>query len=303
VTTSPFVSNSYKIIDNNQSTYTEFDLDKNDQGIVKISLESSVPVTSSAMVVLLDKNIALPTSVDISAAVDNVSKRVLAKSKMSQQTIRFPKTTAKEWEITFTYAQPLRINELRLIQENADVDTDQSLRFLAQPGRNYRIYFNPDRFVTTKTSEAGNLYANEDVLLLNSVASLSNPDYVQSDLDKDGIVDIYDNCVSISNPDQEDINGNGRGDVCDDFDKDGIINAKDNCINNPNKNQIDSDGDNIGDACDVEESRITEKYKWIPWLGIVFALGVIISLFIITARSKEKPIEREEEEVDDRHLE
>ena len=86
-----------------------------------------------------------------------------------------------------------------------------------------------------------------------------------------------DNCISTINPDQIDVNRNGRGDACDDFDQDGLINTRDNCPNIPNRNQIDTDGDKIGDVCDNEESRTTEKYPWLPWVGIGFAGLVLVS--------------------------
>ena len=77
------------------------------------------------------------------------------------------------------------------------------------------------------------------------------------------------------------INNNGRGDVCDDFDKDGVINIEDNCPDNPNRNQADADGDTIGDVCDQEESRATEKYVWIPWVAMTGAIAVFVLLFWI----------------------
>ncbi|MDP2812499.1 MAG: thrombospondin type 3 repeat-containing protein, partial [bacterium] len=289
-TTIPSAASSYYMVDKNLNTYTEFVLDKDDKGTVTITLRSSSPITSSAIMVLLDKNIALPTSVELSALVDYQFKKLLAKSSMPQQTIRFPETTSSQWEMSFTYAQPLRINEIRLVQESPDKSSNQSLRFLAQPGRSYRVYFDSDRASATTTSEAGNLYSDEGVLILNVLPSLKNPLYIQSDLDNDALPDVHDNCVSVYNQDQEDLDGNGRGDACDDFDRDGVINDEDNCKNDPNINQRDTDRDKIGDVCDVEESRITEKYKWIPWLGIIFALVVIGSLFIITARSKDKAL-------------
>lgn len=49
-----------------------------------------------------------------------------------------------------------------------------------------------------------------------------------SDADGDGIDDDEDNCVSIANPNQEDLDQDGLGDVCDnDMDGDGVINAAD----------------------------------------------------------------------------
>jgi C1A family cysteine protease len=59
------------------------------------------------------------------------------------------------------------------------------------------------------------------------------------DTDGDGIVDIFDNCPSISNADQYDHDGDGVGDDCD------------NCEFASNEDQKDSDGDRIGDACDL----------------------------------------------------
>ena len=302
VTTIPSSSSAYKMTDKNSRTYTEFQLDRNDRGSVTINLKSSTAVTSSAIISLLDANVALPNSVEVSAVVNGQSKKLLAKSKMLNQTIRFPKTTSKDWKITFTYAQPLRINELKLVEEDPDKSNSQFVRFLAQPDKNYRLYFDSDRYVSVNLGESGNLYSNEDVLTLATIPSKANPFYTKADIDKDGIPDIFDNCVSIANKDQTDINNNNRGDACEDFDKDGITNDKDNCPNDPNRNQRDVDGDGIGEVCDTEESRITEKHKWIPWLGIIFALIVIIVLFVITAKSKESP-ESEEEQAHDEQIE
>jgi hypothetical protein len=71
------------------------------------------------------------------------------------------------------------------------------------------------------------------------------------DLDGDGVVNALDNCVSVSNPDQGDLNANGVGDACDpDVDGDGILNVADNCRIVRNADQVDLDRDGIGDACD-----------------------------------------------------
>jgi choice-of-anchor C domain-containing protein len=71
------------------------------------------------------------------------------------------------------------------------------------------------------------------------------------DNDQDGIPDVTDNCPFRANPQQEDRDGDGRGDACDpDRDDDGIANGVDNCPDVPNPGQEDADGDGIGDACD-----------------------------------------------------
>jgi hypothetical protein len=289
VNTVPNTGGADKMIDKDTQTYADFLLPENVQGQIQITLSSSSPVTSSVLTVLLDDNVALPTFVEIRAFADNQNKIVVANRKMDQQTVRFPQTTSNRWQITFSYSQPLRISELRLNQDNAEKSSIRAIRFLAQPSHSYRIYFDPDRFSNIPVGEAGNLASALDVLVTSAEEpAQNNPDYIIADVDDDGVPDILDNCVSVGNPDQQDINSNGRGDVCDDFDQDGLINSKDNCPNNPNRDQKDTDSDGIGDVCDEQESRITENYPWIPWAGIGFAAIVLIVLFVLTARAASK---------------
>lgn len=89
-----------------------------------------------------------------------------------------------------------------------------------------------------------------------------------NDPDGDGIINLLDNCPFDSNSPQNDVDGDGVGDICDtncpnfpndpdDTDCDGIPNASDICPDNSNFNQLDTDNDGKGDVCDPGIKIIT----------------------------------------------
>lgn len=291
------ISNSDWIFDNNENTFIELPIVDDLAGSAQITVQSVKPISTNSLSLLLDNYVALPNTISISAGSGQTLKTVLATKKVDSQSIHFPSVTADKFIINLTYSQPLRITELRFGGYSTETSSGE-LRFLAQPDHEYRVYFNPDRRVSVVTGEMGNLSDNTGVIKLIGQPSVVNPAYQIADSDNDGIPDVMDNCVKNYNPDQADINGNGRGDICDDFDKDGIINSIDNCPNLPNYNQQDTDGDGIGDVCDGVESRITEKYTWLPWVGIGLASLVVIGLFAFTAVSMRKKTDTNVDQID-----
>jgi len=85
---------------------------------------------------------------------------------------------------------------------------------------------------------------------------------VVEDSDQDGVKDLLDNCLTMSNADQQDTDSDGVGDICDnceeesnvdqlDSDYDQIGDVCDNCQGFSNFDQLDGDNDLIGDVCDV----------------------------------------------------
>ncbi len=76
------------------------------------------------------------------------------------------------------------------------------------------------------------------------------------DSDGDGLSNGQDNCPTVSNPDQSNLDGDGTGDVCDlDDDGDGQADAQDNCPLIPNADQLNTDADALGNACDSDDDN------------------------------------------------
>ncbi len=267
--------NASFLTDNNLASSADFEVPGDRAVSASIELQSDEMVRASSISLLLGKNVSLPTYVSL--RVDG-ARVVVARRLLTSSTIDFPETSAHSWIIDLEHIQPLRIAELR-INETGNAQGARSVRFLAQPKHVYRVFFDADRSGPPPVGEAGNLATATGVRVISGSPIQRNTLYTESDLDADGIPDIGDNCVSVSNTDQKDADNNGLGDVCQDFDLDGISNARDNCINEPNANQADADSDGIGDVCDTQESRFTERYPWLPWVGIGIAALVILSLF------------------------
>lgn len=272
------------IVDGSLETWEEFPLTVDaKENHITLHFSANRMMSSTGFSIKLEPFVAGPRFVEVSLpGKDSVQPRiVLAKTSFDDNAIRFPKTISDRFDVTFWYTQPLRVSEVSFFDEGM-IQKSGTLRFLAQPGETYSILFDADGPVNIQRSEPANLADDRDVVRVSSISVVKNTAFVPSDSDQDGIPDRVDNCTQESNPNQQDENNNGRGDVCDDYDKDSVVNAHDNCPANPNRNQGDIDSDGLGDACDYEESRILERNEWLIWAAIAFGVTVVIGLFIST---------------------
>ena len=125
------------------------------------------------------------------------------------------------------------------------------------PG-DYTAYVNATGYLLEYYMETTNVSAATPVSVQLDVAIPGINFTLTKDTDNDGIADIQDNCPTVSNPAQADMNGNGIGDACDpDSDGDGIPNESDNCPLTVNPDQADSSDFGLGDACTVSHCVAT----------------------------------------------
>jgi hypothetical protein len=122
----------------------------------------------------------------------------------------------------------------------------------------FACYYDPSKF----DYDGDGLTDNFDNCHMESNSNQQNHDgdakgnACDEDDDNDGILDDQDNCPVDSNQDQEDNEGDGIGDVCDDDDdNDGILDDQDNCPIVPNPHQENSDDDELGNACDEDDDN------------------------------------------------
>lgn len=247
-------------------------------------------IISSSVRIALASNAFQPERVTVQVAnpPSKVLDLVASEVSFNNGVISFPQTVASEWHITFTHTQPLRIADLLVVPSNSIQAEYQALRFLARPGMTYQMYWQTDGQTTMPYREYIDLESDSGVLRISAPPSYANPRYQKPDSDSDGVLDTDDNCPRISNADQTDVNTNGMGDACEDFDRDGYINSRDNCPNDPNARQTDTDADGFGDVCDPEESRLTERLWWLPWMGIVVGFGVVFFIFASTVHVQKR---------------
>ncbi len=194
-------------------------------------------------------------------------------------------------EVTIAAEGPIRIDTIRLL------DRPNILFFRAAPGKTYTLLSGGD------DEGPVTLFPGYDALRGGDydpgrVARLGEPSPVEVQDDHDGVSTVSDNCPDRWNSNQDDIdedevgdlcdpcptvaggddaNGNGRCDQLEDPDNDGIRTMDDNCPRVLNRLQEDFDRDGLGDACDTTDDRFS-YVRQPPWF---WALAIGGSLFIV----------------------
>ncbi|GIW68331.1 MAG: hypothetical protein KatS3mg099_279 [Candidatus Parcubacteria bacterium] len=280
-----------KMQDGHLATYAEFPYKPGEQTHYTIYVRSETPVTFNGIELVLPPNVALPERVAVRDGT--TGQYILAPIPMEAPVVPFPATRTSVLEITLHLKQPLRIAEIHARAEEYPLE-GASIRFIARPNESYLVYLGGGAPAPTPYPERPFNLSVRQIIPFGFEYLEPNPLFREVDSDNDGFPDSYDNCPSVPNPQQEDtMPGDPRGDACEDWDGDGVINARDNCPSAYNPQQIDTDGDGVGDACDEEESRVTERYPWVPWVSFGIAAAVLAVLFGLVLRERERLARRD----------
>lgn len=273
--------------DKNQEKITTKVAQSDSLNEVSIDILSSEPFKSDRFTIYFDKHIVNPSTIKLTSFdLNNGNEKVLLSERpFTQKTVIFPEEYTNHYRVALGYNNPLRVSEIVFDGSKVSENIRDYVRFIVQPKTAYSIFYNTNKSIVIDSGEIPSLRSQKNVPVIQPTDNQDNSLYKRADRDNDGIIDKEDNCVSVKNAEQTDLDHNGIGDACEDFDKDGIINSEDNCQNVANRNQLDIDGDGIGDACDEEESRFMEKYPWIPYfvLGVVFL--VVVGLTVKTLKT------------------
>lgn len=277
-------NNAPSLADADESTTFDFPLVTSGVQNGTIKIVYAEPLETDTIVFRTTSDSYIPSTFTLT--IDG--KRVL--NTMYGTQARFPKMKAQIIEIAFDYNQPIRFMEVGVGTVEKEVVTN-AIRFVYQPNTSYVLYQNATEGREDTPIPAINLFMNKKEFDASLGDVEKNPTYIvkvfkEKDSDGDAIVDSVDNCPMQQNNNQADSNENGIGDVCDDYDYDGVPTYRDNCSMIINKDQMDKDRDGMGDVCDVEESRITEKYVWIPWLVFAVVFAGIMSMIYVTMKKK-----------------
>ena len=275
------------LADSDQNTTFDFPLATSGSQKGTIKIVYAKPLETNQIVFETTRDSYMPS--EFTLMIDG--KRILNTIQGSAAT--FPKMMAQSIVIEFSYNQPIRFREVG-VGFNREEVVNNMIRFVYQPSTKYVLYEGTQIARENTPTPPINLFAKSKESELRLAEAVKNPLYVEKvpemnkDSDADGVINLNDNCPLQANRFQEDSNGNGIGDVCDDYDYDGVETYRDNCSTISNFDQADVDRDGIGDVCDQEESRYTERHKWIPLAAFFFVLLAISAMGYDVVRKMKK---------------
>jgi hypothetical protein len=271
----------YKI--NDRDTKTSLQIPNNTGDLFRISMfysferlplgfttKGSENFTSESLNLILDPNsnlpeeIAVKTNNSLSGGDKNVSKTIkifTAQNSNNFTNFHFPKSTSKYFEVEIKHSKPITILEMNFESVTKLYEDNILIQFIDDGNLDSEYY------VYSGGVTKGDSYQDGIFGAYHNIGGAN----LQTTKFKIAIHEPFQPNNIFSNPDN---------------DQDGVPNQYNNCVTVSNSDQQDLDGDKIGDFCDEEESRLTERYSWLPWLGIIIGVGSVGFILATTINKK-----------------
>ncbi len=278
------------LTDKNPATYK--DLTNENEALSKYSLDITLSKISKiqGLQFNLDIQSASPTYINVfkKDIISNTKTKIFAGQLPSSNKVNFPEFELTDLLVEIEYNKPVRILDIDLYGNNTKV-SGRKVTFLALPSTQYKLFLDtsPAQYLASSVNSGTVTASDAPTKQAQLEEKIANPDYKPSDKDSDGIEDANDNCPSIKNSDQKDLNQNQKGDACEDSDGDRVLDYIDNCILEVNSDQKDTDNDKKGDICDKIDDRFLAGQDWIIWVSLVIGFAAVGtgSYFVIAKKS------------------
>ena len=256
-----------RMLDKNPATYYESD-SKIELKTASFIIDLKRRTLTKKIVLLSTDPLFTWTSIEIEGSNDLENWQILKPKALipfsQRREVVYEEAFFQYLKLKFEHTGSLRIHEIEVYTA-----PEFFLLFLGESDKNYKLYYGNDlaTFPPYKL----------ELSLENAFWGFLSKQFINpkgvTDYDKDGVLNQFDNCPFVFNPDQKDRDGDkigdacdncpdfknsnqldrdedGIGDVCEDDDGDGILNIIDNCPQYFNPNQKDENKNGVGDECE-----------------------------------------------------
>jgi len=284
------------LIDNDPLTSYSFNEKKDGKDGSWILMDFSKPVPINRITTYFDTSPQLVRTMMVEGGDDPENLKIIKKRSEAKLNNDFSTPRVLRY-LKITYWGP----QVKIWDINFFISPEIELYFTPENNNQYRILYGDPSMKSIRYIERISIPKNIELEAMAGGKKINK--LLKEDVDNDGIKNNKDNCLLVSNQDQNDQDGDRVGDLCDnapknknfsqiDTDQDGVSDIIDNCKLVHNPYQEDMDSDQIGDGCDAgENQKVLNKnsYNYFLYgLLLILAIGLLAFFLSVQKQGSEK---------------